>query len=321
MKNTIIPFSVVIMFCVIFLSSLSLSSCKKEVPLNPFDRNLGSDSTILDAINAKRIEGLYQNVFKPNCSTSGCHDGTFDPDFRSIESSYNTLVWSGVVNNDPSNPLNYRVEPKNASNSMLIKRLSSFVPNTSGVMPLEVSPDSDWNEKKEAYIQDIKDWINDGAKDIFGNEANTINLKPQLTGFNITAAGSNTPYPRNVNGVILVPSNATSIDLYIGISDKETSSDLLTGNELKLSIAQADFSQALSYNMNIISPISATGYAGNVSNFYHKISIANINTLWNIDEYVFIKAIVNDGVNPDSNLPGENTLDHIKYFYSFKRTL
>lgn len=321
MKNNILHISAGIIFAFVLLSSLSLSSCKKELPLNPFDRTLSSDSTSLDSINAKRIEGLYQNIFKPNCSTSGCHDGTFDPDFRSIESSYNTLVWSDIINNDPSTPLEYRVKPNDADASMLIKRVTSFVPNTSGVMPLEVSPDSDWNEKKDEYIQDLRDWINDGAQDIFGNEANSINLKPQLTGFYITAQGSNTAYPRNVNGVILVPSSATNIDLYIGISDNETSSDLLTKNELQLSIAQNDFSQAQTYNMNIISPISNTGYGGNTTNYYHKVSISNVSTLYTDDEYVFIKAIVNDGVNPDSNLPGENTLDHIKYYYSFKRTL
>lgn len=320
MKKITSIFGISVLLILTFALSLT-SSCKKEAQLNPFDRPIEIDSTSLDSLNAKSIEGLYQNIFKPNCSTSGCHDGTFAPDFRSIESSYNTLVWSDIINNDPTNPLDFRVEPGNADASMILKRLTSFVPNTSGMMPLEVSPESDWNEKKEIYIQNLKDWINEGAKDILGNASNTVNLKPQLTGFYITNAGSTTPFPRNVNGVILVPSSTTSIDLYIGISDKETATNLLTVNELNLSIAQSDFSLAQTYALNIIAPVSNTGYSGTNTSFYHKVSISNINSLWNIDQYVFIKAIVNDGVNPNSNLPGENTLDHIKSYYSFKRTL
>ncbi|MGB1315690.1 MAG: hypothetical protein ACPG4Y_06690 [Chitinophagales bacterium] len=304
------------------LCIILVSACKKdEAPLNPFDRNEDGNTVVVDSLKAKSIEGLYQNIFKPNCSTSGCHDGTFAPDFRTIESSYNTLVWSDIINNDPSLAIDFRVKPSESNKSMLVNRLTSFVPNTSGIMPLEVSPDSDWNEKKEQYIQDVRDWINEGAKDISGNVATEINLKPQLTGFYITAAGSSTPFPRNVNGVIKVPSTATNIDLYIGIEDKETSSDLLTINELLLSKAQNNFDQATTYNMSIINPITNLGYGGNNTSYYHKVSISGIDMLYQNDEYVFIKAIVNDAVNENANLPGENTLDHIKYYYSFKRVL
>ena len=36
----------------------------------------------------------------PTCANSGCHDGTFEPDFRTVGSSWNTLVNHPVIAND-----------------------------------------------------------------------------------------------------------------------------------------------------------------------------------------------------------------------------
>lgn len=308
----------IISFLLIFYT-FSLESCKKEEPLNPFDRENPTDTLKLDSLYNKSIEGLYNNIFKPNCSTSGCHDGTFDPDFRTIQSSYNTLVWSNIINNDPNTPLTYRVEPNNADHSMLIKRLTSFVQNTSGIMPLEVSPDSDWNTKKEAYIQDLKDWINDGAKDIFGNAANAINLKPQLAGFNITPNGSNTIFQRNANGIILIPNSENSVTLYFSLIDKETITTDLSVINVEVSNAQNNFLQASSFAVQTISPINQIGYYGTMTPFYHKVVINDLNTIINTDSYGFIRITVSDDLNLNTELPGQNTLDYIKAYYSFKR--
>lgn len=316
MKKT--TFHILIFSVFLIVISISLNSCKKEEPLNPFDVNNLDNDTNQDTLNPKSIEGLYQNVFKPNCTTSGCHDGTFNPDFRSLESTYNTLVWADIVSNTTP-AKDFLVTPGQSNNSVLIDRLTTFVPNTSGQMPLEILPESDYIDKKDQYIQDLKDWINNGAKDIFGNEANSINLRPQLTGFNISNAGSSVLIDRNIQGVIHIPASVTNIDLYIAIKDKESTANQLTVNKLECSISRDDFSSASQYNMNIITAISQTGYGGSSTQFYHKISISNIDLLWPIGQRVFIKAIVNDGVNPDSDLPGINTLEHLKNFYSFER--
>jgi hypothetical protein len=306
--------------CFFIVLIISLNACKKEEPLNPFVQNTIEDTTTMFALDPKSIEGLYQNVFKPNCTTSGCHDGTFPPDFRNIESTYNSLVWGNIVSNTiPAK--DFLVTPGNHANSILIDRLTTFVANTSGQMPLEILPESDYSDKKDEYIQDIKDWINDGAKDVFGNSAITINLRPQLNGFYITETGNTSIFIRNVKGVIKVPASATNIDLYFAISDKETSANALTINKLLCSISRDDFSQAAEYAMNIIPVINEIGYLGLNTEYYHKVSISNIDLLWPIDQRVFIKTIVNDGTNPDSDLPGLNTLEHLKNFYSFERTL
>lgn len=312
MKN----FKTIFILIAIFYLAI-ISSCKKEEPTNPFVREVPTDTTAINDLDPKSIEGLYQKVFKPNCTTSGCHEGTFPPDFRSLESTYNTLVWADIVSNSPA-PSDYMVEPYNADNSMLIKRITSFVPNTSGIMPLELLPESDYPTKKEQYIQDIKDWINDGAKDIFGNEANSINLRPQLNGFYITENGSSTLLARNVKGVVQIPATINNIDLYIAISDKETSYNSLTINKLLTSISRDDFSNASEHNMSIISEIIEDGYLGSTK-YYHKVSISNIGTLWLENQTVFLKIIVNDGDNPDTDLPGINALEHHKDYFSFVR--
>jgi len=307
---------ILITFSVAFLSTIS--SCEKTEPLNPFIRENPTDSLDIDTVNPKSIQGLYQNIFKPNCTTSGCHDGTFPPDFRSLESTYNSLVWADIVSNTTP-PKDYMVTPGNADNSVLLDRLTSFVPNTSGQMPLEVLPESNYPDKKDEYYQNIRDWINDGAKDIFGNAAITVNLRPQLNGFNITQTGSSTIFGRNVKGVIQVPSSVTDIDFYINIYDNETAVSNLTINELHTSISRDDFSVATVYTMNIISPVNQPAYLSSSAPFHHKVSINNIDQLWAENQRVFIKIIVNDGTNPNSDLPGLNTLEHLKNYYSFER--
>ena len=78
----------------------------------------------------------------PHCANSGCHDGSFEPDFRTIESSYNTLVYQPVIKNNPDGNYQFRVKAGNIDESVLYARLLSnsdgsatFDPN-SQVMPL-----------------------------------------------------------------------------------------------------------------------------------------------------------------------------------------
>ena len=68
-----------------------LFSCKEEY-VNPFDNitNTNLNETNNIELEPTSIAGIHANVFRPTCANSGCHDGTFEPDFRTIESSYNT---------------------------------------------------------------------------------------------------------------------------------------------------------------------------------------------------------------------------------------
>lgn len=140
--------------------------CTKE-PANPFDPFAEEEAVDNGEIqlDPTSLAGLHANIFGKTCANAGCHDGTFEPDFRTIGSTYNTLVNHPVIKNDPQGSFTYRVVPGDAGRSLLIARLTYDIDGNSGVMPLVVEPGSDWYEKKDEYIDHIKTWINEGAKE------------------------------------------------------------------------------------------------------------------------------------------------------------
>lgn len=141
-------------------------ACKKDAPTNPFEEvlNPNGENEMPVELEAASLPGLHQNIFKPTCANSGCHDGTFEPDFRTLESTYNTLVNHPIIKNDPANSFEFRVVPGNVNASQLIARVTYDIDDNSGIMPLALEPDSDYNAKREEYIQNIKDWIAAGAQ-------------------------------------------------------------------------------------------------------------------------------------------------------------
>ena len=91
-----------------------LFSCQEDT-INPYDDpNLdppnNTDTNYFN--NPASFAALQNNVFRPYCANSGCHDGgMFPPDFRTIESSYSTLVYQPVIKNNSSETYRYRVKP------------------------------------------------------------------------------------------------------------------------------------------------------------------------------------------------------------------
>src|SRR5210317_2664712 len=95
-----------------FLILPLLFACNASEPdvNNPYDNQaVGQEHEKVKGddkhIDANSIQGLHKNIFKPTCANSGCHDGNFEPDFRTIESSYNTLVNQAIIKNDENAPL------------------------------------------------------------------------------------------------------------------------------------------------------------------------------------------------------------------------
>ena len=89
----------------VLLVVLMLSCSKNKGPDNPFDDEKNKPPVIsdpVDSIGLDNFAGLQRDIFKKTCSNSGCHDGTFEPDFRTLESSYNTLVYQPVIKNNPA---------------------------------------------------------------------------------------------------------------------------------------------------------------------------------------------------------------------------
>ena len=123
----------------VILVCFTFTTCKKDGSINPYNNsNLGPPSTNDTNYFADptAFAALHNNIFIPTCANSGCHDGTFEPDFRTIESSYNTLVYHPVIKNNTTNPYQFRVDPGNSDKSVLYKRLIEDIDGISGIMPL-----------------------------------------------------------------------------------------------------------------------------------------------------------------------------------------
>jgi len=181
----------------LLLLALAVSSCTKDQN-NPFDDpdNLPpEDTTGIDNIDPTSLVGLHQNIFKPTCANSGCHDGTFEPDFRTIESSYNTLVYHPIIKNNPAGTYEYRVKPGSLTESIIWLRLNEDIDGISGIMPLDAfyDPESEWNENKAEHLANLSAWIMGGALDMFGNEPGTNNQQPGIAG--VYAEADGTPVP------------------------------------------------------------------------------------------------------------------------------
>ncbi|MFM7023510.1 MAG: hypothetical protein ACKOXB_11100 [Flavobacteriales bacterium] len=172
-KNYIVLFLVPL-----FVAVLILDACKKDpAPKNPYDDvDYGADA-LLDTLDKYSITALHRDIVFPKCAKPGCHDGHFEPDFRTVESTYSTTVYQQITKNNAAKEFVYRVVPGKSGESVLYERISNccFV-NTNDRMPQDnigkPLPDED--------LERIKKWIDDGAKDVFGQVAAAPNALPQF---------------------------------------------------------------------------------------------------------------------------------------------
>ena len=308
---------------IFIIISLVFKACKKDGEINPYDNpNLNSpeDTTTNYFPDATTFQALHNNIFIPTCANSGCHDGAFEPDFRTIESSYNTLVYQPVIKNDNLNTYEFRVKPSNSDKSVLYKRLIEDIDGISGIMPLsaEYNPEHYWLDHKEEYIQNIKDWIDNGAKDMFGNLPLQPNNIPEMRGAIAFVTGQNTPLSREMpRGTIYVPSSANSIDLWFSVQDDILATNELSYNKIKFSTNLFNFENQPEFPLEVIMPPkNETGYyVSTTDDFYHKYTL-DMST-FNNGDIVFIKIYVKDDVNPITEIPSNGSDYNIVKHFTF----
>lgn len=301
-------------------------SCKKNNVENPYD-SLVYDSTTTTAPTAALEEGnfawLHEKIFKPTCANSGCHDGTFEPEFRTIGAAYNSLVNEPVISNNSTNSFVHRVVPGSASQSWLHERMTTFVENTSGMMPLTTEPTSDWPTKRDYYIQKVTEWINAGAPDMYGNPAPAAqaNMPPQVYGLAIFPHGNTTnPYPRNPNniygiGEILVP--AAQVDVWILPYDDNAGVNLFQSVGVKVSSSVSDFSESPLVPFALQSPINADDFGNNPNQFYYMGTVDLTGTP--SGTLKFVRTYVSDGVQPSpTEIPNSSSAYFWYLLFSLK---
>ena len=303
-----------------FIIIVSCFSCQEEV--NPFDfnNNISADNDTLYFTDPTSFSALHNNIFSPTCANSGCHDGAFEPDFRTIESSYNSLVYQPVIKNDLNNSFTYRVDPGNSVQSVLYHRLIVDIDGISGIMPLtaEYNPEHYWYDHEEEYISNIKDWIDDGAKDMFGNSPVFPNDLPLARGMVVFNSGqtTNSLSRSSQNESVLVSNNLDSVDIWFSITDDVLSPNQLTYNKLKVSNSLFNFNNIPERNLTVLNnPISHIGFfSPSISElFYHKYTL-DLST-YNIGDIIYIKVYIKDDVNPLTEIPNNGSpFSFIKYF-------
>jgi len=274
---------------------LFVFSCQKD-PENPYDNvNYDTDTTTTPTADPNTIVGLHRNIFFPKCAKSGCHDGTFEPDYRTVMSTYSTLVYAPVIKPtvDSISFFKLRVVPYQTDSSFLIERLTT---STSDYMP------SNGNRLSTEEINHIKTWINNGARDENGNVPVAPNLPPVVTGIYAvdqttlqadTARLGGIPY----NPLIVHPGQ--NIYVVWGVEDDSTAYANLTTNQMKLSYNMNDFSSATTVNAIYFFgywavPINSADYTPN--------------------DPVFFRYYVNDG---DHVQPTEFPRDDYPYYYKY----
>jgi hypothetical protein len=287
----------------VFVFVLSAVSCKKDEPANPYAdlvHTVDNDNPTADNLPEGSFAWLHAKIFKPNCANSGCHDGTFEPEFRTLSSTYNSLVHHPVIANNPQNSFEYRVVPGNAGASWLHERMTVDVENTSGIMPAVVDVTSDWDQNSAFYIEKVTAWINDGAKDMFGNNAPALgtNAPPLVYGLVVFPAGNTTtPYPREEDsqygiGSILVP--ASTVDIYVLPYDDIALQTGFATVDGKLSSSVSDFDSALNFSFGLTSPITAMDFNDGSQSFYYKATVDLSALESGASQY--LRLYMNDGV-------------------------
>lgn len=252
---------------------LVLVACKKEE--NPFAQ-LEHSSPVppSEAVPEGNFAWLHQRIFRPVCANSGCHDGTFEPEFRTVGSAYNSLVYAPVIANDPGNTFTYRVLPGNAQMSFLHARLTTFVPNTSGMMPLETDG-PDWPQNEQQYINAITAWIQSGAPNMFGQPPSLGNLEPQVNGFLVYPAGNTSdPFPRGADpGVQPVEVPAAGVDLWFAFTDDQTGAADLGYNKVKIATSVLGFATVPELQLESGSSLTGPDFAGSSAAFTHRTTV------------------------------------------------
>jgi hypothetical protein len=289
------------------LLAIAFNSCKKEddtVPVNPYDNVVHStDSVIETDPDPNSILGLHKNIFSVRCAMPGCHDGTFEPDFRTVQSTYSTLVYQPVNRNtvDSINYFSLRVIPFDVSHSLLHERLTT---STSNYMP------SNGNRLSAEDIQHIDTWISNGAKDQNGNVPIAPNLPPFVNGFLAADSAFHRIDTIRVGGVsyypIIVHSNQTVLLIPI-VTDDSTAVQNLHVNKLKLSPDMDDFSSAVTVNAvaTLVAP-----------NTYYWI--ATFPVAYPSGTTVYFRYYVNDGSHPtDTEFPRTDMPVYYKTYASF----
>lgn len=309
------------------LSALFSLQCTFEdedpAPDNPFE-NIDTPAPEEEQPDSNTIVGLHKFIFSQSCDVPGCHDGTFEPDFRTVESTYNTLLYQPILKNDPERDFRYRVKPFDADASWLHEKLITEDPIISR-MP------SNGNPLSATEIRAVREWINNGARDMYGNVPELPDPSPVIYGVaafahyqgvefrldTIRETATTTPF---VVVKAFEGAGITQTDLWIGVIDQgedSTAIEDFTDNRLLVSDKIDDFSQARTYQAEympegkVVSPFLQYSQAG----FYWRVRINPQD--YEVGKVYYFRYHVNDGKEKSREIPNFNSPYEAKTYMAF----
>lgn len=297
------------------LMFFTVSSCKKEeiVPENPFDKiNYGDDTPQADTLNSVTLAGLHRNLFVTKCAVPGCHDGNFEPDFRTVQSSYSTLVYAPIIKNNDANEFTYRVIPFDTANSVLYERITNccFV-NADDRMP----QDNIGTGLPQADIDKVAQWIMNGAKNTDGEVATRPDLEPTFTFYYAANSDYTVEYSavnNRVDSLIFnpfkIPNGEQSFVFVAAVSDDITPVSQLQYNQLYVSDQKDNFSSAFQYQGTLVN------VPGQGPLWIVVVPLSGINP----GVQYYMRYYTNDGQHPNNTeFPTNTTVDAYKTYWSF----
>lgn len=294
---------------------ITIIACKDEKTTvqNPYDTSPKKDTSTGNINNAEpwTIEGLHRDVFKPTCANSGCHDGTFEPDFRTAQSSYNTLVNQKPIKNDQGGTFNFRVVPGNSSASILPYRMTVDLGGNSGIMPLVVNPGNPYSANKDKHIANLKRWIDEGAKDLSGKASTAADFPPQIMGV-WGRIGSNSAV-RGGKYEPLRVAYGNTLEILFSLADDKKAQTALTNMKINWSTDPSVYIPSNEQNLSAVSGVNGLGLYGTSVNYAWKYNFQT--TAYKKGDVLWFRITCNDG-NGDFNLPNENSMFFLKKYFA-----
>lgn len=284
---------------------VGFAACEKDPPHNPYDDvNYGNNNPPPDTVDQYSITGLHRNIFSLKCAQPGCHDGSFEPDFRTVQSTYLSLVYHPLVKTDSTGFFTYRVKPNDTTHSWLHERLVTE-DEVLGRMPLYAEPLS------STEMNQINTWIMSGAPNADGTLPTLPNEEPTIPGFyclNMSNVVVDTNRLNDVpyNPFILAPN--TQYQFAFIIEDDSTAMQNMQNVKMRFNTVMDGF------------PTGATAYQAfyiNIGQFQFWRVVFNTSS-FTPGQQVYFRMYCNDGdhVN-DTEFPRTDLNDVYKSYYSF----
>lgn len=306
-----------ILFKLAAIITIALSlvqACKKDTPLphNPYDDITRDDTTANEIpVDSLTITYVHTKLLLSKCALPGCHVGNFEPDFRTPQSSYSTLVYAPIVKNNAAGDFKFRVIPFDTMHSVLYERITNccFV-NINDRMP----QDNIGTALPDSSINLVAQWIMHGARDMFGNIPEFPNAEPTIGGYiaastDLQTIYSNTRLDSIYYNPFVLPAAVTSFYLGVQVQDDSTALNQLQYNKLKISTDADNFSGATEVPAVFFNLGGQQGW------------IATINpTSLPLNDTLFMRYYVNDGDHPqNTEFPRTENPFPYKTFWSFIR--